>query len=298
MGAGVSPVVRRRRLAAELRRLRTQAGRTLEEVAEYLECSATKVSRIETGQVRTRVQDVRELLDCYGVTGPSREALLELVRQSRQKGWWYDYSDMISEDFRTYLGLEDEAATIYTYETHLIPGLLQTEDYARAVMATNQQTTPEAIERGLQLRRTRQAALADADGPRLWAVIDEAALHRQAGGPAVMSQQYRHLIDMAGQQNIAIQVLPFTAGAHQGGSFPFTVLGFADPADPKVAYAELLTTEHVIDVPDGVGRDHPADRRDESLRLSERKRAVGGRARRRADRVVRARRPPGSLAVI
>jgi transcriptional regulator with XRE-family HTH domain len=249
-----SPVVRRRRLAAELRRLRLAAGKTLDDAAEHLECSPTKVSRIESGQVGARIQDVRDLVELYGVTGPDREALLDLVRQSRQKGWWYAYADMISESFQTLIGLEDEATTIWTYENHLIPGLLQTPGYSRALMTTRPDTQLDLVERGLRLRATRQAVLTRENAPRFSAVIDEAALRRGAGGPQVMDEQYEHLIAMATSPNATVQILPFGAGAHPGGSFPFVILGFADPADPRVAYAELLTAEFYLDRAEDVGR--------------------------------------------
>jgi transcriptional regulator with XRE-family HTH domain len=250
----VSPVVRRRRLAAELRRLRAAAGKTLDEVAEHLECSAAKISRIETGQVGVRVQDVRDMLDCYRITGAERDALLALVRQSRVKGWWYSYADLISEEFQTYIGLEDEAVTIQAYETHLIPGLLQTERYARALIALQRDAPLDEVERGVRLRTTRQAILDRGNPPQLWVILDESVLRRTAGGPDVMAEQYQHLLDLARGLRLTLQVLPLDAGAHPGGGLPFTILSFADPADPKVAYAELLTSDHCIDRADEVGQ--------------------------------------------
>jgi transcriptional regulator with XRE-family HTH domain len=251
---GASPVVRQRRLAVELRRLRLAAGKTLDDAAEYLECSPTKVSRIESGHVRARIQDVREMLDCYGLVGADREALLDLVRQARRKGWWHAYADMIPEAFQTMIGLEDEATAIWTYENHLIPGLLQTEGYARALMASRPGTPADLVERGLQLRTARQAVLSREHGPQLSAVIDEAALRRTAGGPEVMDEQYAHLIAMAASPAVTVQVLPFEAGADAGGSFPFVILGFADHTEPKVVYAELLTAAYFINTADDVRR--------------------------------------------
>jgi len=249
-----SPVVRRRRLAAELRRLRLAASKTLDDAAEHLECSATKVSRIESGHVGARIQDVRDLVELYAVTGPEREALLDLVRQARRKGWWHAYADMISDSFQTLIGMEDEATTIWTYENHLIPGLLQIPGYSRALMTTRPDTPLDLIERGLRLRATRQSVLTREHGPQLSAVIDEAALRRGAGGPQVMDEQYEHLIVMTNSPTVTVQVLPLAAGAHPGGSFPFVILGFADPADPRVAYAELLTAEFYLDRAEDVGR--------------------------------------------
>jgi hypothetical protein len=249
-----SPVVRRRRLAVELRRLRGTAGKTLDAVAEHLECSPAKISRIESGQVGARIQDVRDMLDLYEVTGAERDSLLDLVRQSRQKGWWHAYSDMIPEAFQTMIGLEDEATTIWTYENHVIPGLLQTPGYSRAVMTSRRDDPLELIERGMTLRATRQAVLARDRSPSYWAVIDEAALRRPAGGPRVMDEQYAHLIAVADRPSVTVQVLPFAAGADAGGSFPFVILGFADLAEPKVVYAELLTDAYYINTAEKVGR--------------------------------------------
>jgi transcriptional regulator with XRE-family HTH domain len=252
--SGASPVVRRRRLASELRRLRTAAGRTLEEVAEYLECSPAKISRIETGQVSVRVQDVRDLLECYGVAGADRDPLLALVREARKKGWWRAYADLLSDDFQTYIGLEDEARTIWTYESHLIPGLLQTERFGRALMTTQRETPLEDVDRGWDVRRTRQAILARADPPRLHVILDEAVLRRAAGGAEVMVAQYGHLVTVASRPTVTLQVVPFSAGAHPAGGFPFTVLGFTDPSDPKIAYTELLTAAYCLDRAEDVGR--------------------------------------------
>jgi transcriptional regulator with XRE-family HTH domain len=250
----VSPVVRRRRLAVELRRLRGLAGKSLDEAAAFLECSPAKVSRIETGQVGARIQDVRDLLDCYDVTGAARDALLDLVRQSRQRGWWNAYSDLLSDDLVTYIGLEDEATMIRTFETQLVPGLLQTEAYSRALMAIRRDTPLDDIDRGWQVRQTRQQILARDDPPQLRAVVDEAVLRRHVGGPEVMAGQYEHLVAMTGRPNVTVQILPFSAGAHPGASCPFTILGFDDPADPNGAYTETLTGRYYIDTAEELGR--------------------------------------------
>jgi len=246
--------VRRRRLAAELRRLRADAGRTLDDVAEHLECSATKVSRIESGQAGARIQDVRDMLDLYGVTGAEREELLDLVRQARQRDWWHVYADMIPPEFRTMIGLEDEATTIWTYEVHLVPGLLQTARYARAIMTTRRDAPSELLDRGIQLRTTRQAVLAREHPPDYWAVLDEAVLRRPVGAPEVMEEQYAHLIAMAAAPTVTVQVVPFEAGADAGGSFPFVILGSADLAEPKVVYVELLDDAFYFNKAEKVGR--------------------------------------------
>jgi transcriptional regulator with XRE-family HTH domain len=251
-GPTISPVVRRRRLAIELRRLRSEAGRNLDEAAAYLECSPAKISRIETGQVGARVQDVRDLLDFYQVTGADRDALLDLVRQSRQKGWWHRYTDMISDEFQTYLGLEDEATSIRLYETHLVPGLLQTEAYSREIMSIRRDTSLDDVDRGMELRGTRKRLLDRAAPPRLTAIIDEGVLRRPVGSPDLMTEQYEHLLALADRANVTIQILPFGAGAHSSGSWPFTILGFSG-ADPVVAYSETLTGRYCTDRAGEVG---------------------------------------------
>src|SRR6202142_3547093 len=177
-----SPTVRRRRLAAELRTLRDAARFTCEDVAEHLECSASKISRVETGRVSVSPRDVRDMLELYGVDAQRRDSLVQLARESRQKGWWHAYSDTVQSSFATYVGLEDAAAEIRAYEVNLIPGLLQTEDYARAVISAGNLTgTQDDVERRVALRMARQPALFGSDPPQLWAVLAEGVLHRTVG---------------------------------------------------------------------------------------------------------------------
>jgi transcriptional regulator with XRE-family HTH domain len=238
-----SPTVRRRRLAAELRTLREAARLTCEEVAEHLECSASKISRVETGRVSVSPRDVRDMLSLYGVDEERRESLVQLARESRQKGWWHAYSDTIQPWFATYVGLEDASAEIRTYEVSLVPGLLQTEDYARTVISAGNITgAQEDVERRVALRMARQPALTGADPPQLWAVLDEAALRRAVGGPGLMRLQLDHLAECAAMPNVAVQVIPFGAGAHPGMGKPFVILGFRERADPDVVYLEDLTS--------------------------------------------------------
>ena len=251
---GVSPLVRRRRLAAELRRLRAVAKKSIEDVAEHLECSTAKIRRIEAGQVGPRVQDVRELLDCYGVTGADRDTLVQLSRQARARGWWHSYAGFISAEFMTYLGLEDEACAISTYENYFIPGLLQTERYARAVMTSRPDTPAAEVERGLEIRRMRWRLLNRADAPTLCAVIDENTVRRLAGRPELLVEQYDHLISLAALPAITLQVLPLSTGAYPDAGASFTLLTFADPADPKIAYAELPASEHYSDEEERIRR--------------------------------------------
>jgi transcriptional regulator with XRE-family HTH domain len=250
-----SPTVRRRRLALELRRFREAARMTCEDVAEHLECSTSKISRIETGRVRVSPRDVRDMLDLYRVPELQRDSLVQLARESRQKGWWHAYSDTIEPRFATYIGLESAASEIRIYEVTLIPGLLQTEDYARAVIAAGAvDGSPEAVERNVAFRMARQPALTSDDPPQLWAVLDEAVLHRQVGGPGLMRLQLDHLLDLGGLPNVAIQVLPFGAGAHPAMGRPFVILAFPERADPDVVYLEDLTSALYVENVDEVDR--------------------------------------------
>jgi hypothetical protein len=251
---GVSPLARRRRLAAELRRLRAAAAKSIEDAAEFLECSPTKLRRIEAGQVGTRIQDVRDLLDCYGVTGPERETLLEWSRQARGRGWWHVYSDLLSDEFLTYIGLEDEASEISTYEVYFVPALVQTEQYARAVMTARPDISLSTVERGLAVRRMRWQLLEHDEPPALTVLLDEGALHRLTGGPEVMAEQYDHLIAVSELPAVTLHVLPLSNGACPDGGFSFTLLGFADPADPRFAYGELLADEHFTSESEDIGR--------------------------------------------
>lgn len=237
------PTIRRRRLALELRRLRETAKLTCEEVAEHLECSASKISRVETGRVSVSPRDVRDMLDLYGGPQQQREDLVQLARDSRQKGWWHAYSDAMQPHFATYVGLESAASEIRTYEVSLIPGLLQTEDYARAVIRAGMLNSPhQDVERRVALAMARQPALTRDAPLKIWAVLDEGALRRRVGGPRVMRPQLEHLLVQAALPNVHLQVIPFAAGAHPGMGRPFVVLVFSDLVDTDVVYLEDLTS--------------------------------------------------------
>jgi transcriptional regulator with XRE-family HTH domain len=246
---GGGPTVERRRLALELRRLRAEARRTIHDVAQRLECSAGKVSRIETGAVGVRVQDVREMLDLYGIHGQQREDLLDLVRRSRRRAWWHGYTDVVPPESAKFYGLEDGAATIDEHRLGLVPGLLQTEPYARALISAAADAPPEVVERRIALRRERQRLLDRPQPPQITAVLAEAVLHEQIGGPQVLAGQLRHLLEVASRPHIAIRVRPFSRGAHPAAGVPFIVFGFADPADPRVVYVELPTRNIHIETP-------------------------------------------------
>ena len=255
MASTQSPTVRRRRLALELRRLRESAKLTCEEVAERLECSASKISRVETGRVSVSPRDVRDMLQIYGVPQDHREELVQLARDSRQKGWWHAYSDSIQPHFATYLGLESAASEIRIYEVSLIPNLLQTEDYARAVIGAGMPTSPQDdIERQVALRMARQPALTRADPPKIWAVLDEAALRRRVGGAGLMRLQLEYLMELAQLGNVSLQVIPFGGGAHPAMGRPFVILVFPERVDPDVVYLEDLTSALYVEDVDEVDR--------------------------------------------
>jgi transcriptional regulator with XRE-family HTH domain len=255
MAAEHSPTVRRRRLALELRRLREAAHLTCEEVAEHLECSTSKVSRIETGRVSVSPRDVRDMLDLYGVSAQEGASLVQLARDSRQKGWWHAYSDAIEPRFATYIGLESAASEIRIYEVTLIPALLQTEEYARTVITAGTVGGDHGgVERNVALLMARQPPLTSDDPPRLWAVLDEAALRRTVGGAGLMRLQLDHLLDLSRLPNVAIQVIPFGAGAHPAMGRPFVILAFPERADPDVAYLEDLTSALYVEDVDEVDR--------------------------------------------
>jgi transcriptional regulator with XRE-family HTH domain len=255
MAAEHSPTVRRRRLALELRRLREAARLTCEEVAEHLECSTSKISRIETGRVSVSPRDVRDMLDIYGVSAQQGASLVQLARDSRQKGWWHAYSDTIQPRFATYIGLESAASEIRIYEVTLIPALLQTEDYARTVIAAGiVGGDHDGLERNVELLMARQPPLTSDDPPRLWAVLDEAALRRTVGGAGLMRLQLDHLLDLSRLPNVAIQVIPFGAGAHPAMGRPFVILAFPERADPDVVYLEDLTSALYVEDVDEVDR--------------------------------------------
>jgi transcriptional regulator with XRE-family HTH domain len=255
MASAQSPTVRRRRLALELRRLRESAKLTCEEVAERLECSASKISRVETGRVSVSPRDVRDMLQIYGVPQDQRESLVQLARDSRQKGWWHAYSDSIHPQFATYLGLESAASEIRIYEVSLIPNLLQTEEYARAVISAGMVTSPqEDIERQVELRMARQPTLTRPDPPKVWAVLDEAALRRRVGGAGLMRLQLEHLLELSELSSVSLQVIPFGGGAHPAMGRPFVILVFPERVDPDVVYLEDLTSALWVEDVDEVDR--------------------------------------------
>ncbi len=251
-----APPVRRRRLGSALRRFREQAGYSLEDAARMLECDRSKISRIETGQRGIRPKELRELLVEYGVDDDRREALLTIARQARQAGWWQSYSHVMSDAYQDFTGLEATAATIWTYEAQLVPGLLQTEAYARAIAgASLVGESQEEREQFVQVRLTRQQVLTRDNPLHFWAILSEGALRQMVGGPEVMRAQLRHLTEIGSNQpNVNLQVLPFAVGAHAATSGPFVIMKFPEAPDLGVVYLEGQTGGIYLESADEVAR--------------------------------------------
>jgi len=248
------PTVLRILLGAQLRRLREARRITLEDAGKVIRASHSKISRLETGRVGFKDRDVSDLLTFYGVTDEEeRDALRALARRANTPGWWHDYSDVLPSWFEAYVGLEEVATQVRAYEVQFVPGLLQTEDYARAVtLLGHDDAPPSENERRVRLRMARQVVLDKPDPPNVWAVVDEAVLRRPAGSPAVMEGQLKHLIEMAKRPNVTIQIMPFQAGGHSAAGGPFSILRFAEPDLPDVVYLEQLTSALYLDKPDVV----------------------------------------------
>jgi transcriptional regulator with XRE-family HTH domain len=234
-----SPTIRRRRLGAELRRYRDAAGVTIDVVADRLGCSPSKVSRIETGHTSATPRDVKDMLDIYGVNGTESDELVQISREARQKGWWHPFSTVLTG---AYVGLEAAARSIRAYEQQVVPGLLQTDKYAIAMIrAARLGDSDREIEQRVRVRMARQALLIQDDPIDLWVVLDEAVLSRPVGGDEVMRDQLLRLVEAAGLPNVTLQILPFSAGAHAGMDGTFAILDFPDAEDPDVVFAENAT---------------------------------------------------------
>ncbi len=245
-------------LGIQLRRLREARGISRKEAGHEIRGSESKISRLELGRVGFKERDVADLLTLYGVTAEAdRAPLLELSRQSTQPGWWNASVDVLPNWFELYLGLETAATLIRTYEVQFIPGLLQTEDYARTVITQSDgpgAVSVKDVERRVDMRMSRQRILDRPDPPRLWAVLDEAALRRPIGQPAVMRAQLERLIAVSKRPNIIVQVMPFAFGGHVAEGGAFSILRFAEPDLSDVVYSEYLTNALYLDKPSDVYR--------------------------------------------
>jgi transcriptional regulator with XRE-family HTH domain len=253
---GSGPTALRILLGSQLRRLRESRGVSREEAGHLIRGSESKISRMELGRVGFKERDVADLLTLYGVVdGEARAAVLDLVATANEPGWWHRFNDILPTWFQAYVGLEEAAARIRTYEVQFIPGLLQTKEYARAVVTAGAAGVgAEEISRRVDLRLERQRMLDRPDGPIFWAVIDEAALRRPIGGADVMRAQLEHLIDLMRQPNITIQVMPFSYGGHSAEGGAFTILRFPDNDLPDVIYVEQLASALYLDKREDVDR--------------------------------------------
>jgi transcriptional regulator with XRE-family HTH domain len=247
---GGSPIALRILLGAQLRRLREAKHISPEEAGYVIRASHSKISRLETGRVSFKDRDIDDLLTLYGVTDEARRAeIRELAARANSPGWWQSYADMLAVWFEEYLGLEEAAVQIGTYEAQLVPGLLQTEDYASAVILL-EYSNPKEISRRVSLRMARQSILSGQNPTSLWAVIDEAALRRPLGGPRAMRAQLQHLIEMSQRPNVTIQIVPFTAGGHAAAGGSFSVLHFAEDELPDLVYLEQLASAQYLVKPE------------------------------------------------
>ncbi|MGY1897164.1 helix-turn-helix domain-containing protein [Nocardia gipuzkoensis] len=239
------PTVLRIALGGRLRQLREGCGISREAAGDAIRGSHAKISRLELGRTGFKERDLRDLLSLYGVVDPAeRETYFELARRANDPGWWQHYSDLLPAWFETYLGLEQAATTIRTYEAQFVPGLLQTADYARAVI---QLGNSDETERRVAIRMRRQEILDRVAAATLWAVIDENALRRPVGGMEVLREQIEHLLVMADRPSIRIQVLPYSAGGHSAAGGPFSILRFPEPELADIVYTEQLTSSLYFD---------------------------------------------------
>lgn len=248
-GSTAGPTVLRIALGGQLRRLREECGISREAAGDAIRGSHAKISRLELGRVSFRERDLNDLLTLYGVDSPEeRAAFLSLAKQANEPGWWHQYGDLLPAWFETYLGLEQAAEIIRTYEAQFVPGLLQTPDYARAVILLGHGQEPGSeVDRRVALRTRRQDILTRQEPPTLWAVIDEAALRRPIGGERIMRGQIEHLIRIAELPNVTVQLLPYSVGGHAAAGGPFTIVRFPESDLPDVVYLEQLTSALYLD---------------------------------------------------
>jgi transcriptional regulator with XRE-family HTH domain len=243
VASNVNPTVRRRRLGQELRRLRELKGMTAEEVAERLLVSQSKISRLENGRRSISQRDVRDLCGVYEVEDHRIvDSLMQMAKDSRQQGWWHSFGDI---PYSVYIGLETDAASLRVYDPQVVPGLLQTRQYAEALIAGALPETAAAdVEKRVQVRLRRQERITAPENPlRLWTVMDEAALKRVVGNKSLMRDQLEHLVEQSQLPHVTVQVIPFDMGAHPGLNGQYAILEFPDAADSSVVYIEGVTSD-------------------------------------------------------
>jgi transcriptional regulator with XRE-family HTH domain len=243
-------------LGAQLRRLREGAGITRDDAGYHIRASGSKISRLELGRVSFKERDVTDLLEFYAVDDVAeREKLLQLTREANATPWYQKFQDVVPDWFHVFVGLEEAAQLIRVYEVQFVPGLLQTEEYARAIMMQGEPgMDPHEVDRRVALRMGRQKLLTRENSPRYWVIMDEAALRRPMGGRDVHVAQIERLIDLVGEPNITLQVLPFKYGGHAADGGAFTIMRFPETDLPDVVYMEYLTGAHYIDKPEEVER--------------------------------------------
>ncbi|HJP75527.1 MAG TPA: helix-turn-helix transcriptional regulator [Pseudonocardiaceae bacterium] len=247
------PTVRRMILGSQLRRLRERAELSRAEAGYSIRASESKISRLELGRVGFKERDVLDLLTLYGVTETDdRDQFLNLVKQSNQPGWWHSYGDLIPRWFEDFVGLEEAANRVQTYELQFVPGLLQTEAYARTIASHGRpQTVNEDVERRVALRLQRQRVLLGPQAPKVWAIVDESVLHRPLGGRRVLRAQIDHLLELTTMSHITLQIVPYRISGYAAEG-AFTLLRFAEPELPNIAYIEYLTGALYLEKPDEI----------------------------------------------
>src|SRR5215469_14451187 len=247
------PTVLKILLGAQLRRLREAAGVSRDDAGYHIRASGSKISRLELGRVSFKERDVSDLLEFYGVDPEQRDQLLQLTHEANATPWWQKYREVVPDWFQVYVGLEEAAALIRIYEVQFVPGLLQTEDYARAVVMQGAPSlSPEEIDSRVAVRLGRQKLFSRDKPPRLWAIVDEAALRRPIGGRDVLAGQVNRLIDATAEPSITVQVMPFKHGGHAAEGGAFTIMRFPEADLPDMVYMEYLTGAHYIDKPEDV----------------------------------------------
>lgn len=243
--AETSPTVRQRELGKRLRDLRNQHGLTVEDVAEKLLCSATKISRLETGARRPSLRDVRDLCGLYGVDEAASDDLMSLARGARKPGWWTQYEDL---NLDPYIGLEQDAKSITCWSAYYVPALLQTEEYARIIIRSiAPQMDPVILQQRVEARLRRQKLLEDANRPRYRILLDESALHRRVGGADLMVAQLNRVLDAIRQGMTTVQVIRFDVGAHAAADGYFVLLEFDEPRLSPVVFLEGLTGNQYLE---------------------------------------------------
>ncbi|MBK3581369.1 MULTISPECIES: helix-turn-helix transcriptional regulator [unclassified Streptomyces] len=243
MASSVNPTVRRRRLGQELRRLRELKGMTAEEVAERLLVSQSKISRLENGRRSISQRDVRDLCGVYEVEDVRIvDSLMQMAKDSRQQGWWHSFGDI---PYSVYIGLETDAASLRVYDPQVVPGLLQTRQYAEALITGALPETAQAdVDKRVQVRLRRQERISAPENPlRLWTVMDESAVRRVVGNRSLMRDQLEHLVEQSQLPHVTVQVIPFDMGAHPGLNGQYAILEFPDAADSSVVYIEGVTSD-------------------------------------------------------